>query len=151
MKKIAFQIQPDYTFKPFSQEDLETAKNYKIYQNVVGDIKGVKHERSLRQLRTYWRCCEITASNIRMKESDPKWKYWNTKKGVDFQLRVACDFRDKSLTAVRPDGTVQFRYKSISIATCEHAEACGYFKDAFKLMAVIVGCTTDELIKNSCG
>ena len=142
MKKIAFQIQSDYTFKPFSQEDLETAKNYKIFQVVKANVSGVKKPRSYQQLKLYFACCKKVAENT----SDPNW---NTKEKVSFQCKVGLHFVDPSVVAVRPDGMVVFRYRSISFKSLGHMEACNYFDRAFELMAKKIGVSIDELIKNS--
>jgi len=144
MKKIAFQKLPGGYFKPFSVEDQEAASHYKDYQIVQADVRGVKKPRSLLQLKLYFQCCEKVADN----NTDP---YWQTKESVDFQCRVACDFRDKSMISVRPDGTVQFHYKSLSYANCDHVDATRYMTDAFDVMAHKLNITTETLLQNAEG
>ena len=123
----------------FSEEDAEKWKEFRENQVVRARCVGVQKPRSYRQLKTYFAGCREVAENT---ESGP----WSTKEGVDFQLRVSLDFRDTSKVAVRPDGTVQFFYKSISFDNLKHLEACGYFTRAFELMAKTLGCTVEQLM-----
>jgi len=140
MIDIALQIQGDYSLHPFSGEDLEKLKEYKPNQVVRGKIIGVRKQRSYRQLKAYWAACQTTASN----NESPGWQ---TKDQVDFQLRVAVRFYDPKLIIALPDGSIAFNYRSISYKNLKHIEACGYFSEAFNLMADKLGCTVEDLIK----
>lgn len=141
MIEISTQIRPDYSFAPFSQEDLDLAKEYKPNQIVKNKITGVEKPRSLKQLRTYWRCCTTVANN----NETPGWQ---TKKQVDFQCRVELRFYDPELIIALQDGSIAFHYRSIAIKNLKHIEACGYFDDALAIMAKKIETTVEELIKN---
>ena len=49
----------------------------------------------------------------------------------------------------KPDGSIAFHYRSIAFKNLKHIEACGYFTEAFKVMAKHIGITPEELIKNT--
>ena len=132
---------------PSNQIGAEALKDYKPYQPLrskITAIKGAEKLRSVAQLRLYWAVCKFTADNI---PEDPKYRYWQNKDAVDFQLRVALDFRDTSMLAVRADGEVVFMYKSIALANLKHLAACDYFSRAFELMAKVLGMDKDKLIE----
>jgi hypothetical protein len=71
---------------------------------------------------------------------------WKTKEAVDFNIRVALDFRDPSRVAVRQDGTVQFYYRSIAFRNLSHIAACHFFDRAFELIAKKLGVSVDDLL-----
>ena len=129
---------------PFSQEDFEALSDYHDNQLLRARITGMgaRKERSYAQLQTFWCACRTVASNT----DDPNW---NTKKKVAFQVKVATRFVDDSAIAVRPDGTVQFQYRSISFENLKHMEACQFFDRAFEVMANFLGCTVPELLKEA--
>lgn len=131
---------------PMDENSQEALKDYKPYQplrNRITAISGSEKRRSLKQLNTYWAACQFVADNIDTKE----YRYWKSKESVDFQLRVATDFRDKNFLAVRPDGEVVFKYRSIAMKNLKHIEACRYFDQAFELMTHVLGYkTVDEFI-----
>lgn len=129
---------------PSSPEGAEALKDYKTHQplrNRITTIKGQKL-RSLTQMNLYWAACTLVADNIN--DADPKYKRWNTKDAVDFKMRVALDFTDKKLLAVKPDGEVVFKYLSIAIRNLKHIAACNYFTQAFDLMAHLLRYKTKE-------
>ena len=128
------------TLVPFSEEDLEALREYKDNQVLRGRITGVEKPRSLQQLRLYWQLCKVVAENT---------DDWPTKDAVDFNIRVALDFRDPSRVAVRPDGQVQFYYRSIAFANLRHIEANDFFTKAFEVMAKKLRVTVDELLANA--
>ena len=134
---------------PSDDHGQEELKNYKAYQplrNRITAVRGSEKLRSLKQLNTYWAACKFTADNL--DNLNPKFRYWNTKDNVDFQLRVALDFRNTKTIAVTPDGSVVFKYKSIAFRNLKHILACRYFDQAFELMAhVLKYKTTEEFIK----
>jgi len=128
------------TMRSFSQEDEERWQEYKDNQIINAKTTGAKKPRSYQQLKLYWVCCGKVSENHNT---------WSTKEVVDFNLRVALDFRDPQKVAVRPDGQVQFFYRSIAFKNLPHMEACNYFDRAFDLMAKSIGVTADELIGES--
>ncbi|MDO9536094.1 MAG: hypothetical protein Q7J85_12380, partial [Bacillota bacterium] len=44
-------------FLPFSDEDREKSREFKLFQVVRTLVHGIKKERSLKQLNTYWAAC----------------------------------------------------------------------------------------------
>ena len=144
MKELTCQIQQNQQLWPYSEEDLEELKDFHPNQLVRVKVSGTTKQRSLKQLRTYWRACKRTADNL----NDFKW---NTKDKTDFQCRVALHFVDPSVTVVRPDGAVQFKYRSISFANLKHIEACRYFDRAFEIMALRIGMSVEDFLKKIVG
>lgn len=138
--ELTCQIQQNQQLWPFSEEDLEQLKDYYPNQLLRVSVKGTTKERSLIQLRLYFACCKKTADNT----DDPQW---NTKEKTDFSCRVALHFVDPKVTAVAPDGTVVFRYRSIAFKNLKHIKACNYFNRAFELQALKIGKTVEELTK----
>jgi hypothetical protein len=127
------------TLIPFSEEDMEALKEYRENQVIRAKLYGIEKPRSYAQLKLYWQLCKVVADN-----SD-----WPTKEVVDFNIRVALDFRDPTKIAVRPDGQVQFYYRSIAFVNLKHIEACQFFDRAFEVMAKKLGITVDELLANA--
>ena len=127
---------------PFSEEDREALREYHHNQVVRVTVKGTRKQRSIRQLRLYWACCQTVADNTDDKQ-------WRNKDSVDFQCRVATHFVDPALIAVRTDGTVQFSYRSISFANLKHIEANHYFTRAFEVMAAKLGVSVEKLVSNA--
>ena len=126
-------------FLPFNDEDREKAKAYKLFQVVKLKVSGFKKERSLKQLGLYWAACGWSADNTDNKQ-------WNTKEKVDFHCRVEAHFVNPDLVVVKPDGSVQFCYRSIAFKTLEHVEACNYFDRAFQTMTDFYNATHKEKI-----
>lgn len=144
MKELTCQIQQNQQLWPYSQEDLDELKDYKPNQLVRIKVYGTTKQRSLKQLKTYWRACTKTADNL----NDFRW---NDKDKTDFQCRVALHFVDPKCTVVRPDGAVQFKYRSIAYDNLKHIEACRYFDRAFEIMALKLGKSIDDFLKNVVG
>ena len=128
-------------YLPFGDDDREKSKEFKLFQIVRNQIYGFKKERSLKQLNTYWRACQIVADN----NESPGWQ---TKEQVDFNLRISLHFYDPDLIVAKPDGSIAFSYRSIAFKNLAHCEACGYFSAAFEIMAEKLGITIEKLIKN---
>ncbi len=120
--------------------DAEKVREYHDNQILRCKVSGTEKARSIKQMNTYWACCNEVANNTERKR-------WDTKNKADFQVRVELDFRDKEYIAVRPDGEIQFRYLSISFANLKHIAACNYFDRAFEVMAKVLGCTVEKLIE----
>ena len=57
------------------------------------------------------------------------------------------DFRDPDYMAVRPDGEVQFKYRSIAVKNLKHIEATNYINLAIDEMASFLGVTSEELVR----
>ena len=137
MDKLTCQIDMS-KLSPYSQEDVAVLSNYRQNQVVRVKVYGTTKERSLQQLRLYFACCNKVAENM----DDPQW---NTKDKVDFSCRVGLHFVDPKVTAVAPDGTVTFKYRSISFKNLKHIEACNYFDRAFEFMAKKIGVIAEKL------
>jgi len=133
-------------FLPNTEDDRDKAREYKLFQIVKTTIQGFRKQRSLKQLNTYWKACEFIADSAENKQ-------WGTKYKVDFQCRVEAHFVDPSLVVVRPDGSIQFAYRSIAVKNLPHIEACNYFDQAFGVMVDFWNAThhdkitQDELIE----
>lgn len=141
MKELFCQMQSN-TLLPFSAEDKAVLSGFSDNQVLRVKVSGTTKQRSLTQLRTYWRACKKVAINT----TDFRW---NSKDKTDFQCRVALHFVDPSITVVRPDGQVVFRYRSISFVNLKHIEACRYFDRALEIMALKIGVEVEELYRES--
>ena len=142
MIEIQSQIGPDYKLHPLPMYIEAIKDEFSLNQIVKLKITGMTpaKARSVAQMGTYWACCKEVAGNT----DDPKW---NTKAKTDFQCRVILDFRDKEYVAVRPDGTVQFKYLSIAFPNLKHMAACNYFDQALDVQAKFLGVHKDELVR----
>ncbi len=125
-----------------SLDDEHKLSEYHDNQILRCKIYGVRKQRSYQQLKMFWSCCRTVADNTDN-------QFWNTPQKVAFQIKVGLHFVDPSVTSVRPDGGVQFLYRSISFKNLSHMDACGFFDRAFDLMANKLGCKVDELLENS--
>ena len=114
-------------YLPFQDADREISKEFKLFQVVRAKIFGFKKERSLKQLGTYWSACQFITDSTENKQ-------WNTKEKVDFRCRVGTHFVDPDLVVVKPDGAVQFSYRSIAFKNLGHIEATNYFSRAYDIM-----------------
>ena len=145
MKEISAQIKDDFgplALHPFSDEDADILREYKLNQVVRVKISGVQKPRSVIQMRLYWATCKTVADNT-------DHKGWNTKDKVDFQCRVATHFVDKDTVVVKPDGEVVYKYRSIAFKNLPHIMANNYFDRAFQEMAKFLGVTVEKLLKSA--
>lgn len=100
-------------------------------------------ERSYEQLKLYWSCCGYVAEN----NDDMNW---NTKEKVDEQVKIAARHYEYWIyyqNQKTGEKTLNVKTKSISFAELPHLEACGFFDDAFKILACKIGLTVEELIE----
>jgi hypothetical protein len=135
---------------PMNSQGYEAMKDYKDFmplRNRITGMSGSEKMRSIEQMNTYWAACQFVADNI--DHANPDYRYWTNKDAVDFQLRVALDFRDTSMLAVTPDKQVVFKYKSIAIKNLKHLAACDYFNRAFDLMTTILKMESKEKLIGS--
>jgi len=133
------QVRPDHSYHPMPME-LDKVKAHKPNQIVRLKAYGTEKARSVPQLNTYFACCAETARNTENKR-------WNTKEKVDFQCRVNLHFVDPDLVVVKPNGDIQFSYRSISFKNLGHIDACGYFDRALEVMADFLDTTVEKLIE----
>ncbi len=131
-------INNQWVFVPYSDEDLEHARDLKPYQILRSTFKGPRNQRSYTQLKAYFACCRKVAENTENPD-------FNTKDKVDLQLRIKLGWIKESLLV---DKRVQFIPKSISFKEMKHLEACNYFERAFETMAKFLSVTVEELLKN---
>lgn len=139
MRELSCQIR-HHTLLPFSAEDKEVLSDFHDNQVVRVKLYATIKKRSLIQLRKYWATCTKTSGNT----DDPQW---NTKEKVDFQCRVSLHFVDDTVIAVRPDGTVTFKYRSIAFANLKHILACNYINRAYEIQAAKIGVTVKKLLE----
>ena len=128
---------------PFSTEDLEALSEFHDNQKLRAKITSLsaKKEYHIEQLAHFFLCCTRVANNTEKHG-------WTTKDNVAFQCKVALHFVDTSAIAVSPDGTVQFKYRSISLDSMKYLEACDFFKRSYELMAGVLGNTVEELTRD---
>ena len=119
--------------------DIPFLAEFKLFQHLRSKLYGFKKERSYAQLATYWCAVKTVSDNLENV----------SKESIDFKCRVALDFRDPTKVAVRPDGSVQFSYRSISFVNLGHMDACDYFSRSWPVLAKMIGITEDELLKNA--
>jgi len=122
---------------PHSIKDEERLSEFRDYQVIRGKLTGVKKPRSYEQLKMYWALCEIVSENT----DDPNW---NSKVKVDEQCKIQLRHID---TRIVINGAVHIKTKSISFQELPHIEACGFFTDAFQLMADFLQVPLEELLK----
>jgi len=145
MVDIALQIKEYGNIVPFSVEDRDRLRDFKPNQILRAQISGVETPRSYRQLKKYWAVCTKTAQNNEHPE-------WQTKDLVDYQCRTQVpEMKKPGVYTIRPDGTKQHEYLTVSYANLKHLEACRYFDIAFEIMAYVLDITVEELLRNANG
>lgn len=126
-----------YAFVPYSEEDLEAAREFKPYQILRSKFSGPKNQRSWVQIKTYYKGCKKVSENT----DNPDF---NTKEKVDLQLRIKLGWIKETIVV---DGRVQFIPKSISFKEMKHLEFCNYFDRAIDVMVKFLGVEKDDFIK----
>ncbi|MGD9157199.1 MAG: hypothetical protein PVG39_02210 [Desulfobacteraceae bacterium] len=125
---------------PSSPEDLEKWSGaYKRNQFVKCRTYAINKvlEPSVVQNNTLHACMQLVADN------HPQL---NTLAKVKFSVKVELDFRHHDQIAVRPDGTVQFSYRSFGFADLKDMERLNIFQRAFEYLASLLGITVEQLI-----
>ncbi|MFH2115101.1 MAG: hypothetical protein ABIJ86_11405 [Spirochaetota bacterium] len=139
MNELSAQIRNGIPY-PASDTDREVIlDNYKQNQLVKVRIYGIRKELepSVIQSNLLHACIKLVADN------HPKWK---TADQVKFMVKVALHFVYEDRIAVRPDGTVQFAYRSFCFAELRNMERLRIFERAFDFLAESIGLTVEELI-----
>lgn len=128
---------------PLSPEDLEEiGKEYKKNQLVTGRFTrvGKADIPSIEQGNTLHACFALVSDNSK----NPQHR---TKQTTKMACKIGIDFRDMSMVMVRPDGGVQFFYRSFSHkglpAGMEREQV---IQKAFDWCAGVLGITVDEMI-----
>ena len=101
-------------------------KNYQLVRVKTYTV-GATKERSVTALGLLYACMKLISENT----DNPAL---STPDKVKFAIKVTLDFRDPNACWVRPDGTVQFLYRSFSFATLGHMESVNLFERAFDLI-----------------
>lgn len=138
MKELILQRKGS-TLAPYDPESAELLKGYYENQPVRAKITGIKKPRSYRQLRAYWKACEIVADHI---------DKFADKYDADWQIRVELKHYDRMV--VQGD-KVYVECKSINYTNLDHAGANNFFDRAFVLMAKWLEIHKDELLKQAEG
>jgi len=111
--------------------------HYKAYK--VG--KGM--EPSLEQHGTLFACFKLVLEN-----NDKS--FMQTMEGVKEACKVGIDFRDPGFVMVRPDGGVQFRYRSFSFKELPAGlERDRVMQEAFEWSAGVLGLTVEDMVKEA--
>lgn len=108
--------------------------HYKAYR------VGKKMEPSLEQHGLLFACFTLVLKN----NNKP---YMQTKEGVKEACKVGIDFRDPGFVMVRPDGGVQFRYRSYSFKDLPPSrERDQIMQKSFEWCASTLGITVEDMI-----
>lgn len=132
-------------FLPYSDEDRESAKEFKVNQIVKNKVYGATKERSLVQLHTYWQVCKYIAQLL----SDHEVQH--TKDDIDFEVKIQVAKKHPSMIRrfKSVSGIVYMEPISISFANMKHIQACDYFNLAFKEMEKMTQIDKDLLIEQA--
>lgn len=110
--------------------------------NATLQIVAPEKARSYEQLKLYWKCCQLVADNC----DDMNW---STKEKVDEQVKIAARHYEYWIyyeNQKTGEMALNIKTRSISYAELPHLEACGFFDDAFFIMAQKLGTTVDEMM-----
>ena len=141
MINIALQKNEQGFFVPHTMQCQEEARVFRTHQVVKAKLTGAQNPRSLKQLRAYWKLCQIVADNT----DRPEYANRNM---VDWRLRNALQFYDTDYIYVK-NGQVSFKVRSISFKNLKHAEANGYFDRAFDLISNALKIPLTEMIRQA--
>lgn len=139
MKEYIAQVRKGIPY-PSSDTDMETIKSaYKENQLIRCKTYAVSkgREPSVIQNNLLHSCFKLVADN------HPQFQ---TLAQVKFRVKVLLDYRHEDRIAVRPDGTIQFEYRSFGFKDLRNMERLNIFERAFELLADMLGITVDELI-----
>lgn len=140
MAKCAWQkvvVGNEQFLRPFDNESEKKLAEIIPFAPVTGNFSGSLNPRSLIQLNTYWKACDVFAENNEL---------YPTKEKVDWWIRNELQFYNFELTRVVGDQVI-FDVRSISVLNLKHIEANDYFSRAFGLMADEWGMTVDQFIR----
>lgn len=144
MQEIISQIRNGIPY-PSSDEDRQVLlDNFKPNQLVRCKLYSVTKtmEPSVIANNLLHACINLVADN------HPKY---TTPDMVKFQVKVGIHYVDEKMVAVRPDGTVQFYYRSFGFKELKNMERLLVFDRAFDYLAGMIGITVDELIREAKG
>lgn len=72
--------------------------------------------------------------------------HMRTTENVKMSCKIGIDFRDNSVVFVRPDGMVQFQYRSFRFDKLRGVERERVMQQAFEWCAEALGLTVDEMV-----
>ena len=132
----------DRVYWPYTDEDKDNTKGYKINQCVTMKVSGSRKQRSIDQLNTYWKACSVVAEM----RSDHYGIL--SKEDIDFDTKIKVAKKNPSMIKRfrSVDGIVYMEPISIAFDNMKHLEACRFFSVALLVMADSVGMTVDALI-----
>lgn len=137
MKEIALQFR-DNIFYPFSDEDKESAREFRDNQIVNAKISGVQKERSYLQLKMFFAVCRKVADNTQ----DPNW---DTTEKVLEQVKIKCRYIKEHIIVGK---AVHIITGSISYKALPHMQACNFFDRGYIEMAKHLGVRVDKLLES---
>ena len=132
-------------YHPYTDVCKEASKEFADNQVIRGKLYGVKKERSLQQLNTYWACCGFVAEQL----SD-HLKIW-TRNDVDFEVKIRVAKENPAMIKrfKSVDGIVYMEPISIAIPNLPHIMACKYFDRAFPVIGSLIGMDDKSLIRET--
>jgi hypothetical protein len=136
---------------PVNEQGYEEIKAIPLGEVQKGIIEEIKDslKRSNTQLGLYWAACKEIAENANELMQD--YKSWNTKDKVDEQIKIECkhyDFYVWYMNKITGEKTLHIKTKSIAFKNLKHLDACGYFTEAFLIMAHRMKMTVDDFIEH---
>jgi hypothetical protein len=127
---------------PFGDEAEENSREFLLYQILESVFTGSKKERSIAQLGTYWKCCEVVAELLSDHEN-----IWD-KEDIDFEVKAIVGKKHpwmiKRFKIIR--GIAHVELISIAFQNLKVLDANKFFDKAFKELADMASMTVDELI-----
>lgn len=141
MKQITCQFDGQ-RLTPFGENDLhELDQEYKRNQLVTCRTTriGKGMEPSILQHGLLFACFKLVADN----------RDYRSLEHAKEACKVAIDFRDLGIVIVRPDGGVQFRYRSYSFKTLFGKERDQVMEKSFQWCADELGLTVEQLVEEA--
>lgn len=127
----------DKKFYPASKDDIEKTGKLLDHQIVKTKITIPGDQQIARELALYWKLCKIVAEHTVNKG-------WETPAKVDLHIRSALKFFDEK-NIIQIKNILVISPYSISTSNIKKIKQFDYFQKAFKLMALHMGCTINEL------
>jgi hypothetical protein len=139
IKVRAGNLSPDsMVFAPQEEESLPTGVILNAHIQKVPETKS----RSYEQLCLYKQAVKYVANNTENLE-------WCTPEKVDEQVKIACRFYETFIwyeNSRTGERTLNVKTRSVSYNNLGHAEACKFFEQAFKTMALFLGMDEDTFV-----
>lgn len=123
-------------------EELKKIADGEILNCTISEIPS-KRQRSYEQLGLYWAGCKYVSENTEDRD-------WNTPEKVDEQCKIVAKHYEYWLyyeNVKTGEKTLNIKTRSIAFANLAHIEACGYFTDAFTILAEKLKMTVDDFVE----